>query len=78
MDYMLQNTENGEGNYGSMFEMQSTCVFLLISTCFLMEHQCLFFIFMLLLANIYVKVNGMKPKEAIEKAKNVLMSFKKQ
>jgi len=31
---------------------------------------------MLLLANIYVKVNGMKPKEAIEKAKNVLMSFK--
>jgi hypothetical protein len=24
------------------------------------------------------KINGMKPKEAIEKAKNVLMSFKKQ
>ncbi len=24
------------------------------------------------------KISGMKPKEAIEKAKNVLMSFKKQ
>jgi len=31
---------------------------------------------MLLLANIYVKVYRMKPKESIEKAKNVLMSFK--